>query len=92
MDNIIKIAYIIALIAVTITCASYTYYHIQEVRIDRDRSSREDMKYLAWVQDRADYLRRVEEAKARKEAEEKAWQEKKEARARQIEAEKAGKK
>lgn len=92
MNNIVKICYIIALIAVTITCASYTYYHIQEVRIDRVRSSREEMKYVAWVQDRADYLRRVEEAKARKEAEEKAWQEKKEARARQIEAEKAGKK
>lgn len=92
MDNIIKIAYIIALIAVTITCASYTYYHIQEVRIDQVRSSREEMKYIAWVQDRADYLRRVEEVKALKEAEEKARQEKKEARVRQIEAEKVGKK
>ena len=92
MNNIIKIAYIIALIAVTITCASYTYYHIQEVRIDRDRSSREEMKYIAWVQDREEYLKRCEEAKARRAAEELAAKEKREARARQIEAEKAGKK
>ena len=49
-------------------------------------------KYMAWVQDREDYLRRVEEAKARKAAEELAAEEKKEARLRKIEAEKAGKK
>ena len=92
MNNIVKIFIIVALAAFTAACASYTYYRVVEGRIYLLRFGMDYEKHIAWVHDREEYLKRVEELKARKEAEEKAKQEKKEARIRQIEAEKAGEK
>ena len=92
MNNTIKAFIIIALTAFIAACASYSLGSIYTTRILMVRLGMEYEKYMAWVQDREDYLRRVEEAKARKAAEELAAEEKKEARLRKIEAEKAGKK
>lgn len=92
MNNTIKAFIIIALIAFIAACASYSLGSIYTRRILMVRLGMEYEKYMAWVQDREDYLRRVEEAKARKAAEELAAEEKKEARLRKIEAEKVGKK
>ena len=89
MNNIVKTFVIIALAAFTAACASYTYYRVVEGRIYLLRFGMDHEKHIAWVHDREEYLKRVEELKARKEAEEKAKQEKKDARIRQIEAEKA---
>ena len=92
MNIIIKTFVIIALTAFTAACASYTYYRVVEGRIYLLRFGMDYEKHIAWVHDREEYLKRVEELKARKEAEEAAKQEKKEARLREIEAKKAGKK
>lgn len=92
MNIIIKTFVIIALAAFTAACASYAYYRVQEGRIYLLRFGMDYEKHIAWVHDREEYLKRVEELKARKEAEEAAKQEKKEARLREIEAKKAGEK
>ena len=92
MNNLIKTFVIVALAAFTAACASYTYYRVVEGRIYLLRFGMDYEKHIAWVHDREEYLKRVEELKARKEAEEAAKQEKKEARLRQSEAKKAGEK
>lgn len=89
MNNTIKTFIILALLAFIIACSAYSVNCVREGRMATFRFGMDYEKHMAWVHDREEYLKRVAEAKARKEAEEKAVQEKKEARVRQIEAEKA---
>ena len=89
MNNTIKTFTILALLAFIIACSVYSYNRTRDCRMATIRFGMDFEKHMAWVHDREEYLKRVAEAKARKEAEEKAKQEKKEARVRQIEAEKA---
>ena len=89
MNNTIKTFIILALLAFIIACSVYSYNRTRDCRMATIRFGMDFEKHIAWVHDREEYLKRVAEAKARKEAEEKAVQEKKEARVRQIEAEKA---
>ena len=89
MNNTIKTFTILALLAFIIACSVYSYNRTRDCRMATIRFGMDFEKHIAWVHDREEYLKRVAEAKARKEAEEKAAQEKKEARVRQIEAEKA---
>ena len=89
MNNTIKTFIILALLAFIIACSVYSYNRTRDCRMATIRFGMDFEKHIAWVHDREEYLKRVAEAKARKEAEEKAAQEKKEARVRQIEAEKA---
>ena len=89
MNNTIKTFIILALLAFIIACSVYSYNRTRDCRMATIRFGMDFEKHMAWVHDREEYMKRVAEAKARKEAEEKAAQEKKEARVRQIEAEKA---
>ena len=68
MNNIVKTFVIVALAAFTAACASYTYYRVVEGRIYLLRFGMDYEKHIAWVHDREEYLKRVEELKARKEA------------------------
>lgn len=89
MNNIVKTFVIVALAAFTAACASYTYYRVVEGRINLLRLGMDYEKHIAWEHDREECLKRVEELKASKKAEEAAKQEKKEVRLREIEAKKA---
>ena len=89
MNNTIKTFIIIALAAFSSACASYSLGRIYTIRILMVRLGMEYEKHMAWCHDREEYLKRVEDAMASKEAAEKAKQEKKDKRVREIEAEKA---